>query len=53
MGTTRILDELSRITERVQSDFAEERRVLSFYQYLELFAPATCATCSITTVVRT
>ena len=40
MGSSGILDELNRITEGVQKDFALERRVLSFHQYLELFAQA-------------
>lgn len=40
MGSSEILDELNRITEGVQRDFALERRVLSFHQYLELFAQA-------------
>jgi hypothetical protein len=38
MGSSRILEELNRITEDVQRDFTLERRVLSFHQYLELFA---------------
>jgi len=37
MGST-ILDELSGITQRVEQDFKVERRLLSFREYLELFA---------------
>src|SRR5687768_15016357 len=37
MGIT-ILDELSGITQRVEQDFKVERRLLSFREYLELFA---------------
>lgn len=37
MGLT-ILDELQRITQRVEQDFKVERRLLSFREYLELFA---------------
>jgi serine protein kinase len=33
-----ILDELQRITRRVEQDFKVERRLLSFREYLELFA---------------
>jgi serine protein kinase len=33
-----ILDELHRITQRVEQDFKVERRLLSFREYLELFA---------------
>jgi predicted Ser/Thr protein kinase len=33
-----ILDELQGITQRVESDFRQERRLLSFREYLELFA---------------
>ena len=38
MGSSRILEELGQIASKVQSEFAEERRVLSFNEYLELFA---------------
>lgn len=38
MGSRSILEELGQIASRVQTDFAEERRVLSFHDYLELFA---------------
>ena len=38
MGSGKILDELSAIAERVQREFEEERRLLSFSEYLELFA---------------
>src|SRR5688572_14229337 len=34
----RILDELRQIADQVQRDFEQERRVLSFQEYLELFA---------------
>jgi predicted Ser/Thr protein kinase len=37
MGTS-ILDELSGITQRVEQDFRDERRLLTFREYLELFA---------------
>jgi predicted Ser/Thr protein kinase len=33
-----ILDDLSRITQKVERDFKQERRLLSFREYLELFA---------------
>jgi serine protein kinase len=33
-----ILDELQGITQRVERDFRDERRLLSFREYLELFA---------------
>lgn len=38
MGSRNILDELANIASKVQGEFAEERRVLSFQEYLELFA---------------
>src|SRR5688572_4622653 len=38
MGSRSILEELGQIASRVQTEFAEERRVLSFHEYLELFA---------------
>jgi predicted Ser/Thr protein kinase len=38
MGAKRILDELSSIALEVQRNFKEGRRVLSFEEYLELFA---------------
>ncbi|MBI3204025.1 MAG: serine protein kinase PrkA [Myxococcales bacterium] len=38
MGDKRILDELRQIAEQVQRGFELERRVLSFQEYLELFA---------------
>ena len=38
MGEKRILDELRQIAEQVQRGFEQERRVLSFQEYLELFA---------------
>jgi predicted Ser/Thr protein kinase len=38
MGPDRILTELSRIAEQVQHSFREERRLLSFREYLALFA---------------
>ncbi|MBK7581427.1 MAG: serine protein kinase PrkA [Myxococcales bacterium] len=38
MGGKRILDELRLIAEQVQRGFEQERRVLSFQEYLELFA---------------
>ncbi len=38
MGSAKILEELEEITAKVQGEFTEERRVLSFHQYLELFA---------------
>src|SRR5688500_1706223 len=38
MGAKRISDELSNIARQVQRDFKEERRLLSFQEYLELFA---------------
>src|SRR5688500_7472825 len=38
MGAKRILDELSSIARQVQTNFEEERRLLSFQEYLELFA---------------
>src|ERR1051325_6568144 len=37
MGST-ILDDLHGITQRVERDFRDERRLLSFREYLELFA---------------
>jgi serine protein kinase len=37
MGSS-ILDELQGITQRVERDFRDERRLLSFREYLELFA---------------
>lgn len=38
MGDKRILEELRQIAEQVQRGFEQERRVLSFQEYLELFA---------------
>ena len=38
MGSSKILQELGKITAEVQSKFTEERRVLSFHEYLELFS---------------
>lgn len=38
MGDQRILDELRQIAAQVQRGFEQERRVLSFQEYLELFA---------------
>ncbi|HEY6558231.1 MAG TPA: serine protein kinase PrkA [Polyangiaceae bacterium] len=38
MGAKRISDELSNIARQVQRDFEEGRRLLSFQEYLELFA---------------
>ncbi len=38
MGSSKILDDLAAIAERVQREFEEERRLLSFSEYLELFA---------------
>ena len=38
MGDRRILDELRQIATQVQRGFEQERRVLSFQEYLELFA---------------
>ncbi|MEZ4226766.1 MAG: serine protein kinase PrkA [Polyangiaceae bacterium] len=38
MGSKEVLDQLGVIAERVQREFEEERRVLSFAEYLELFA---------------
>src|SRR5258706_23692 len=38
MGADRILDELSDIALQVQRNFKEGRRLLSFQEYLELFA---------------
>ena len=38
MGADRILDELSQIAQQVQRDFREERRLLSFREYVTLFA---------------
>ncbi|HMJ10527.1 MAG TPA: serine protein kinase PrkA, partial [Polyangiaceae bacterium] len=38
MGAKRISDELSSIAQLVQRDFKEGRRLLSFQEYLELFA---------------
>ncbi len=38
MGAKRISDELSNIARQVQRDFKEGRRLLSFQEYLELFA---------------
>jgi serine protein kinase len=38
MSADRILDELSQIAQQVQKSFREERRLLSFREYLALFA---------------
>jgi len=38
MGEKGILDELGRIAAEIQRGFEQERRVLSFQEYLELFA---------------
>jgi hypothetical protein len=38
MGSNHVLKDLSEIARKVQDEFQEERRVLSFQQYLELFA---------------
>ena len=38
MGSKRILSDLRHISEQVQREFEQERRVLSFQEYLELFA---------------
>ncbi|HEY3236701.1 MAG TPA: serine protein kinase PrkA [Polyangiaceae bacterium] len=38
MDSTRILDDLAQIARKIQDDFREERRRLSFQEYLELFA---------------
>jgi serine protein kinase len=38
MGKKRILEELRQIADQVQRRFEKERRVLSFQEYLELFA---------------
>jgi predicted Ser/Thr protein kinase len=40
MSSRRILEQLSSIARRVQDEFREERRRLSFQEYLELFASA-------------
>ena len=59
----RILEELSRIALSVQKEFKEERRLLSFREYLTLFATDAvrhsrdasrywCATCSTTSGAR-
>ena len=37
MGGRSILDELENIAEGIQRGFQEERRVLAFEEYLELF----------------
>lgn len=38
MGSHRVLDELRSVAEQVQREFEEERRLLSFSEYMELFA---------------
>jgi predicted Ser/Thr protein kinase len=38
MPTSGVLEELAEITQRVRAQFTTERRVLSYQQYLELFA---------------
>src|SRR5215216_4498157 len=38
MVADRILDDLARIAEQVERSFKEERRLLSFREYLALFA---------------
>ncbi len=38
MATDRILEDLARIAEQVEQSFKEERRLLSFREYLALFA---------------
>lgn len=38
MGSKRILEELRKISDQLQKEFELERRVLSFQEYLELFA---------------
>jgi predicted Ser/Thr protein kinase len=38
MGKSAVVDELRNIAGAVQADFARERRVLSFQEYLDLFA---------------
>ena len=38
MGASSVLDDLASLSDRVQARFAEERRLLSFGEYLELFA---------------
>lgn len=38
MGKSAVVDELRSIAGAIQADFARERRVLSFQEYLELFA---------------
>ena len=38
MASRKILDELGQIARTVQREFKEERRLLSFQEYLELFA---------------
>ncbi|MEB2313776.1 MAG: serine protein kinase PrkA [Sorangiineae bacterium] len=38
MGTERLVDELRQIARDVQRSFTEERRLLSFQEYVELFA---------------
>lgn len=38
MSADRILDELTQIAQQVQREFREERRLLSFREYLTLFA---------------
>jgi predicted Ser/Thr protein kinase len=37
MGRQRILEELRKISDQVQREFEQERRLLSFSEYLELF----------------
>ena len=45
MGSERILEDLARIAEQVERSFKEERRLLSFREYLGLFAtdPISCS----------
>ncbi len=38
MGSSHVLDQLGEIFEGIQLEFSRERRVLSFQEYLELFA---------------
>jgi serine protein kinase len=38
MASDRILEDLARIAEQVERSFKEERRLLSFREYLSLFA---------------
>ena len=38
MGSSSVLEELSEIAKQVKEQFRSQRRVLSFQQYLELFA---------------